>query len=288
MRPQSGSAGQGSARSPRPNQTHTRPLLVALALVVSTAGIATATGACGSPNPRAGSQPTSAQPAATATTPATPPVPQASTTAPTTTGTTGTPSPLTQGDHGPAVLALQERLASLGYWLGRADGTFGTTTRQAVYALQKVAGITADGVVGPATTAALARSPRPTPRSSQGHVIEVDLGADLVLVVNNGTLQAVLNTSTGGGYGYTDQGVTSMATTPTGHFEVYRQVDAMVTNTLGELWRPKFFVGGFAIHGASSVPPQPVSHGCVRLSDQAMDWIWSANLAPIGTPVWVY
>jgi peptidoglycan hydrolase-like protein with peptidoglycan-binding domain len=46
------------------------------------------------------------------------------------------------GDSGPAVVALQTRLSRLGYWLGRADGTFGLTTQQAVYALQKAAGLT--------------------------------------------------------------------------------------------------------------------------------------------------
>ncbi|MGO8872782.1 MAG: hypothetical protein ACLQPH_15525 [Acidimicrobiales bacterium] len=26
----------------------------------------------------------------------------------------------------------------------------------------------------------------------------------------------------------------------------------------------------------------------MRVSDEAIDWIWSDNLAPIGTSVWVY
>jgi lipoprotein-anchoring transpeptidase ErfK/SrfK len=63
----------------------------------------------------------------------------------------------------------------------------------------------------------------------------------------------------------------------------------MVTNHLGQLWRPRFFSeDGFAIHGDSSVPPYPVSHGCVRVSNEAIDWIWSSNLAPNGTAVWIY
>jgi lipoprotein-anchoring transpeptidase ErfK/SrfK len=47
-------------------------------------------------------------------------------------------------------------------------------------------------------------------------------------------------------------------------------------------------VGGIAIHGDSSVPAHPVSHGCVRVSNQAIDWIWATGSDPIGTPVWVY
>ncbi len=186
------------------------------------------------------------------------------------------------------MLALQERLSSLGYWLGTPSGTFGDSTQQAVYAIQKAAGITRDGVVGPITEGALARGVLPHPRSTSGYVVEVDLEDDLLMFVTNGKLDYVLNTSTGGGYTYTDDGVTAVANTPVGQFQVYRQVDGMVIDSLGQLWRPKFFDDGFAIHGDSYVPPYPVSHGCVRVSDEAIDWIWANNLLPIGTAVWVY
>ena len=212
----------------------------------------------------------------------------------TTTTTVAAPAPavavakLSDGSTGPAVLALQQQLTSLGYWLGTPNGQFGDSTRQAVYAFQKAAGISRDGVVGPVTAAALAQGIVPQPRSTSGYVIEVDLQDDLMLFVTNGKLDYVLNTSTGGGYRYTDKGVTSVAVTPTGHFDIYRQVDGIVTDSLGQLWRPKFFDGGFAIHGDGSVPPYPASHGCARVSNEAINWIWSQNLAPMGTAVWVY
>jgi len=216
--------------------------------------------------------------------------PPTSTTAPTPTTlpTLKEPTTLGPGDNGPAVLALQQRLASLGYWLGTPDGRFGDSTEQAVYALQKAAGISRDGIVGPVTEGALAQGVDPQPRSTSGYVIEVDLTDDLLMFVEDGKLKTVLNTSTGGGYRYSDEGVTAVATTPTGLFHVYRQVDGMVIDSLGQLWRPKFYDGGFAIHGDSYVPPYPVSHGCVRVSNEAIDWIWSEDLAPIGTAVWVY
>ena len=55
---------------------------------------------------------------------------------PTTSATPAAPSSglLREGDSGPAVVALQERLASLGYWVGVADGKFGDATQQAVFA----------------------------------------------------------------------------------------------------------------------------------------------------------
>ncbi len=227
------------------------------------------------------------------------------------------PAPnLSPGDSGAPVLALQRRLSALGYWLGKPDGYFGDSTEQAVFALQKAASLSRDGVVGPLTAAALAKGVLPRPRPVKGYVIEVDLEDDLLMFVTNGKLDYVLNTSTGGGYDYSEhydhtaqkvttvrkrgtvkkvvknvtivQTVSYVATTPVGHFQIYTEVNGIVTDQLGQLWRPKFFDDGFAIHGDSYVPPEPVSHGCVRVSNEAIDWIWANNLAPIGTPVWVY
>jgi peptidoglycan hydrolase-like protein with peptidoglycan-binding domain len=180
---------------------------------------------------------------------------------------------------------LQQRLVALHYWLGTPNGEFGDSTEQAVYALQKAAGITRDGAVGPATDRALATGVEPQPRPTSGYAIEVDLSDDLLMFVTHGTLVWALNTSTGGGYVYTG---TAVADTPVGMFTIFREVDGLVTDSLGQLWRPKYFSGGFAVHGDSYVPPYPVSHGCVRVSNEAIDWIWTSNMAPIGTSVWVF
>ena len=194
-------------------------------------------------------------------------------------------APLALGSRGPAVAAMQQRLTNLGYWLGTPDGVFGDSTQQAVWAFQKAAGVSPSGVVGLSTYVALAEGVEPQPQSHSGYVIEVDLHDDLVMFVNNGQLLYTLNTSTGGGY-YYDGG--TLAATPVGHFNIFRAVDGQVVDSLGALWRPRFFSGGFAIHGDSNVPPVPVSHGCVRVSDEAIDWIWANTLAPIGAAVWVY
>ncbi len=61
------------------------------------------------------------------------------------------------------------------------------------------------------------------------------------------------------------------------------------TSDLGQLWRPKYFTStGIAVHGATSVPAYPASHGCARVSVPAMNYIWDANLMPKGIAVWVY
>ena len=43
-----------------------------------------------------------------------------------------------------------------------------------------------------------------------------------------------------------------------------------------------------AVHGYHSVPPYPASHGCVRVTEAAMDWIWANDVMPMGSTVWVH
>ncbi len=198
------------------------------------------------------------------------------------------PPTLSPGSSGAAVALLQQQLSALGYWVDTTGGSFDDSTEQAVWALQKAAGLPRDGVVGPSTWAALDAGVVPHPRSTSGYVIEIDLEDDLIMIVNNGHLEYTLNTSTGGGYTYTSDGVTSVAITPTGIFQTYRVIDGLDVDSLGALWRPRFFTGGYALHGDSSVPPYPVSHGCARISNEAIDWVWANNIDPIGTTVWVY
>lgn len=56
-----------------------------------------------------------------------------------------------QGAKGDEVKEIQRRLIELKYLSGSADGTFGASTKTAVAAFQKAAGLTADGVVGTGT-----------------------------------------------------------------------------------------------------------------------------------------
>ena len=62
---------------------------------------------------------------------------------------------LRQGSTGGEVKEVQRRLKNWGYYSGAVDGIFGSATRKAVVAFQKKNGLTADGIVGKATYAAL-------------------------------------------------------------------------------------------------------------------------------------
>lgn len=267
--------------------------------------------------PTTDSRPTSPAPASTSTAPATASTAPASTSAApatktTTARTTSTTSASTSsapstttptvpvrdtllsGMQGQDVKALQQKLNSLGYWNGAAGGTYGDLTSQAVMAYQKAAGIEADGAAGPQTTAALARNVRPTVRTTTGSAIEIDKEQQLVKVVIDGRLKYIFNTSTGSGQTYIQKGdpgqppTTEVATTPEGSFTIERSIDGMRKSKLGELWRPRYFYDGYALHGSNSVPAYPASHGCVRLANGVIDFVWSADLAPIGRTVLVY
>jgi peptidoglycan hydrolase-like protein with peptidoglycan-binding domain len=244
-------------------------------------GAPQAAGTQGNPTPQTSTS-SSSTTTGSSTTPSTP------STTPSSTATTkpvGT-AKLRAGDKGTAVLQLQKQLSGLGYWLGTPDGHFGDLTQQAVYALQKAAGLQRDGVVGAKTRRALDAGRRPTiTTTGTSHRIEINKKTQLLLIIDGSVITTILNTSTGSGLTFVEKGNTEVAVTPSGSFHIDRAIDGNRIGPLGALWRPRYFNGGIAIHGIASVPPYPASHGCARLSFGAINWIWSTNQAPIGTSV---
>jgi peptidoglycan hydrolase-like protein with peptidoglycan-binding domain len=192
------------------------------------------------------------------------------------------------GSHGSQVLALQQRLTSLGYWLGGLDGAFGDLTRQAVVAIQKVAGLSRDGICGPLTWSRVDGGVRPQARSDTGHVVEIRKTTQTLLIVDSGIARGIYNTSSASGHRYYQGGDWHIALTPSGTFRVFRQVDGWDSGPLGSLYRPQYFEGGIAVHGYTSVPSTPASHGCVRVSLRAMDNLWGVGGIQVGSSVLVY
>lgn len=272
-----------------------RKALTLAAAVVATLTLATGCKSGDSDNSaqtgaQAPSVPTSAEPSVAPSVSESPSVtPTTASPAPTATATPK-PQKLKIGSKGPEVLALQQRLTELGYWNSKADGKFGGTTQQAVFALQKAAGIGRDGTVGPKTQKALDAGVRPTAKSKagSGYLVEINLKKQLLMLVKDGQVITTLNTSTGSNQHYEYEGETYLADTPTGHYTVGRQIDGVRHGPLGDLFRPKYFNGGIALHGSPSIPPYPASHGCARLSNAAINWIWNTNKVPLKTKVWVY
>ena len=217
-----------------------------------------------------------------------------------TTQTVGEPvvavSPIVYGSSANAVANLQSRLLQLGFWNLGADGNYGLSTTQAVMAFQKWKGLPSTTVVDTSTAIALNTEMCRPAAGRSGDLLEVDKGKQIAFVVRGGQVQYVFNVSTGNGQSYDEEDqknagrrVIGIAKTPSGTFRTYRQHDtARYEGDLGTLYRPKFVVGGIAVHGAPRVPNYPASHGCVRVANPVMDLIWSQNLLPLRSTVWLH
>lgn len=200
---------------------------------------------------------------------------------------------LQAGDSSDEVQRIQVRLAELGYRPGTSDGNFGAHTTSAVLAFQKREGLERDGIVGPEVLSHLESPEGAGPQSpDQGPRVEVDLDRQILFVIDGSGHVTTLNTSTGSGKEFQSaeagKGIV-VAHTPVGKFEILRVIDGLREAPLGTLYRPMYFTnaGGFAIHGNPYVPGYPASHGCARLANYDMDFLWDTGLG-VGNPVWVY
>ena len=182
-------------------------------------------------------------------------------------------TPLGPGATGLAVADLQHELEARRYFVGTRDGVYGLTTSQAVTAVQKVWGLPRTAVFDAATRDALLRGTPPAPLG--GDLAFVDLARQVTFIVRQGQTEWVLNVSTG---------APSTPTRP-GSWTLYRADGGRTASCNGCLYRPRFFDGGRAFHGYVSVPTYPASHGCVRVTNAAMDLMWAENLLPMGSRV---
>lgn len=177
---------------------------------------------------------------------------------------------------------LQTALAKIKFLPTKAvTGTYDDRTRQAVFAFQAYAGLGRDGVYGPATQSALGSAATPTPRhKGSGRHVEIDRAKGLVYLVSGGKLIRAIHTSTGVGGDSADLG------TPPGRFKIYRK-EKNSWSVPYKTWLPyaAYWNAGWALHGYSSVPAYPASHGCARLPLAEAPVVY--DFVRIGTPVYI-
>jgi peptidoglycan hydrolase-like protein with peptidoglycan-binding domain len=175
---------------------------------------------------------------------------------------------LAVGAHGPAVIALEQRLRDLHYAVRDTHGVFDDDVQQAVYAFQDVNGLAPTGVVTSSLWTRLGSAGIPRARYGGDHV-EVDKARQVLF--RDGKVALVTHVSTG-----------ATGNTPLGVWHVYSKVPGWSW----VLWYPSYFLRGFAIHGYPEVPPYPASHGCVRIP------MWLAPVIypriPTASAVYIY
>jgi hypothetical protein len=176
---------------------------------------------------------------------------------------------LSAGAHGLSVRQLEQRLQELRYAV-KADGYYGDDDVEAVYAFQKVEGMSRTGAVTADVWQRLAVAHIPRARYGGDHV-EIDKTRQVILVVRGGQVTLVVATSTG-----------ATGNTPIGIWHVYRKVPGYDW----VLYYPNYFLRGFAVHGYPDVPPYPASHGCSRIPMWVATTVY--GLMPAGSTVYVY
>jgi peptidoglycan hydrolase-like protein with peptidoglycan-binding domain len=212
-------------------------------------------------------------------------------------GASGTPFVAVGGSGGQETARIQQRLIDLGFWLSGVDGDYGLTTQQAVMAFQKYLGLEATGYVNQTTADALTTTEwRAHALADAGTLVEINKDVQLLFVIHDGRTVWIFNTSTGNGQPYEEEDQntpgevqTGVSITRNGLHSIYRErAEGWWEGDLGKIYRPKYFSGGQAVHGSNNVPAYPASHGCVRVSIPAMDFVWESGIMPIDTPVWVH
>jgi hypothetical protein len=178
---------------------------------------------------------------------------------------------------GEDVRYLQRRLTDLKYSPGAIDGYYSRQTYHAVVAFQKVNGLARDGVAGPKTLAALSK-PKGIAARYGGNHVEVNRNLQVLLVVKGGKVARIIACSTGKP-GFSTPRVSASVYWKPGYRHWSRKYGGWM------IWS-SFFYGGVAVHGFSSVPAYPASHGCVRVPIPDSKYVYD-NM-PIKSRVYVY
>lgn len=200
--------------------------------------------------------------------------------------------PMSEGDEGPEVALLQQELARHGLFRAEVDGVFGPATAYAVVAFHKVLGVERTWAWEEADSLRMANfilPPLPE-RPDEPNRVEVDVGRQVLYLIEHGEVTAVIPVSTAGSYVYWSERQQAYvgAGTPHGDFTLTRHSVGWSCDPVTGwcIYNPWNFTEYYALHGYLSVPAYPASHGCVRIP------IWEADILEshlyIGMPFHVW
>jgi peptidoglycan hydrolase-like protein with peptidoglycan-binding domain len=192
------------------------------------------------------------------------------------------------GAEGPEVQMYELRLKQLRFDPGPVDGSFDEETEYAVEAVQKLFGGERHGRIDEGVRFALAtfRWPKSVVQQPEPDRTEIDLDRQVLFVYRNNEIVLISTTSTGNGEHFCggDDGC-QYAVTPPGKFAFDWHHRGWRDGSLGELYNPYYFNGGIAVHGYTSVPTEPASHGCARIPMHVAEYF--PDLVFRGMPVYV-
>lgn len=175
------------------------------------------------------------------------------------------------------IKAAQARLVELGYGKGG----------NALIAFQKYQGRDVTGRLTRDELEAIQSASAPQAKDLGYKHVEVDLDRQVLLLTDDeGVVRKALPVSTGSEKTYKEKGMSGLAYTPRGRFRIYAKIAGWRKSPLGLLYYPNYFSDGLAIHGNSSVPNTPASHGCIRIPNSAAVEMFRSM--PIGTIVLIY
>jgi N-acetylmuramoyl-L-alanine amidase len=179
------------------------------------------------------------------------------------------------GSEGVLVHLLEARLAELHYPCGDVDNTYDKRTRDAVMAFEKVEKLPRDGIADAAVWERIFAAKTPAPKlSAEGHRVEVDLTRQVMFMITDNVVTEVVHVSTG------------KLGTPTGHGKIWLRQQGWQECSVGWMYYPCYFWPRIAIHGSSSVPPYPASHGCIRTPTWISPHIYSELPMSMGVDVY--
>ena len=171
----------------------------------------------------------------------------------------------------------QARLAEMGYGTGPS----------ALTAFQKYESREVTRQLTREEFEAITNAAAPKPRDPGYKHVEVDLDRQVLLLIDDdGAVKKVLPVSTGSNQQYHEKAMSGLAYTPRGRFKIYAKIAGWRKSPLGMLYYPNYFSDGLAIHGNSSVPDSPESHGCIRVPNSAAEDLFKQ--LPIGAIVLIY